>query len=51
MESGSFAEHGEREVETWAQRVKQMSDNRPDWIADFKAHSDPEAGQTHLNDF
>ena len=38
-----ITEHGEREVEVWAQRVKEMTEKRPDWVADFKAHSDPEA--------
>lgn len=38
-----ITEHGEREVETWAQRVKEMTEKRPDWVADFTVHSDPEA--------
>lgn len=38
-----ITEHGERNVESWAQRVKKFTEDRPDWIADFKAHSDPEA--------
>lgn len=36
-------EHGEQNVEAWAKRVKEMSEKRPDWVADFKAHSDPKA--------
>lgn len=38
-----LTEHGEREVEAWAQRVKEMSEKQPDWAADLRAHSDPEA--------
>ena len=38
-----ITEHGEGEVEAWALRVKEMTDSKPDWVSDFKAHSDPEA--------
>ncbi|MSU59427.1 MAG: hypothetical protein EXS35_14860 [Pedosphaera sp.] len=38
-----MTEFGERDVEDWAQRIKQMTDSKPDWVADFKVHSDPEA--------
>ena len=38
-----IAEAGERDVEEWAQRIKQMTESRPDWAADFKAHSNPDA--------
>lgn len=38
-----MSEKAEREVEAWAERIKQMADSTPDWVADFKAHADPEA--------
>lgn len=38
-----ISEHGEREVEAWAQRVKDTTEKWPDWVADFKAHSGPYA--------
>jgi hypothetical protein len=34
---------GERDVEAWARRVKKTTEDKADWTADFKAHSDPEA--------
>jgi hypothetical protein len=37
-----ITETGERDVEAWAQRIKQMAERRPDWATDFKAHSNPE---------
>ena len=37
-----ITEYGEREVEAWAQRVKKMTESKPNWTADFKAHSNPE---------
>ncbi len=38
-----ITELGERDVESWAQRIKQTTDSKPDWVADFKARSNPEA--------
>lgn len=38
-----ITEHGEHEVEAWAQRVQKMAEERPDWVADLRSHSDPEA--------
>jgi len=38
-----ITEAGLRDVETWAQRIQKMTDSRPDWEADLKANSSPEA--------
>lgn len=38
-----ITEYGEREIEAWAQRVKEMTETRPDWVADLKAHLNPDA--------
>ena len=34
---------GERDVEAWAQRIKQMAERKPEWAADFETHSNPDA--------
>jgi restriction endonuclease Mrr len=38
-----ITEYGETEVREWAKRIKEMTNERPNWVADFKAHSDPTA--------
>lgn len=35
--------YGERNVESWAQQIKGFTEKKPDWIADFRACSAPEA--------
>lgn len=34
---------GERDVEVWAQRIKEQTDANPKWSHDFTVHSDPSA--------
>ncbi|MDB6023982.1 MAG: hypothetical protein JWM68_205 [Verrucomicrobiales bacterium] len=38
-----ITEHGERDVEQWAKRVKEHVESKPKWVNDFKLHSSPEA--------
>jgi hypothetical protein len=38
-----IAEAGEKDVQLWAMRIKEMVERRPNWAEDFKAHSDPES--------
>ena len=38
-----ITEHGERDVEAWASRVKEITNSKPDWKADLNAHLAVEA--------
>jgi hypothetical protein len=38
-----ITEKGERDVEQWAKEIKQKADKRPNWVSDFKSHSDSTA--------
>src|SRR5205823_3132080 len=38
-----ITDHGERDVEQWAQRVKEAAESKPNWREDFKAHWAPDA--------
>jgi|SRR5579859_3098074 len=37
-----ITEAGERDVEDWAKRIKQLAEQRPDWARDFEAHTNPD---------
>jgi hypothetical protein len=36
-----ISEAGQRDVEAWAQKIKQQTETMVDWVAEFKAHSEP----------
>ena len=38
-----ITEAGEKDVQLWAMRIKEMVECRPNWAEGFKAHSDPES--------